>query len=60
MNYQIRFTQDAKTTCTNCTIPSLIATHPFGDSGYVALFEIEPRHEVTVLAVRHQREDDYH
>jgi len=37
----------------------------FGDSGYVALFEIEggPQAElrnVTILAVRHQREDDYH
>ncbi|HKR40217.1 MAG TPA: type II toxin-antitoxin system RelE/ParE family toxin [Paraburkholderia sp.] len=45
----------------------------FGDSGYVALFEIEgaPQGEaspastevdcyVTILAVRHQREDDYH
>ena len=33
---------------------------PFGDSGYVALFEIEARQTVTILAVRHQREDDYH
>lgn len=33
---------------------------PFGSSGYVALFEIEDNHTVTVLAVRHQREDDYH
>jgi plasmid stabilization system protein ParE len=32
---------------------------PFGQSGYVALFEIENRETVTVLAVRHQREDDY-
>jgi plasmid stabilization system protein ParE len=32
----------------------------FGTSGYVALFEIEDAHTVTVLAVRHQREDDYH
>jgi plasmid stabilization system protein ParE len=32
---------------------------PFGASGYVALFEIEPGHVVTVLAVRHQREEDY-
>lgn len=32
---------------------------PFGSAGYVALFEIEDRHTVTVLAVRHQREDDY-
>lgn len=32
---------------------------PFGSAGYVALFEIEDRQSVTVLAVRHQREDDY-
>ena len=32
----------------------------FGHSGYVALFEIDNAHTVTVLAVRHQREDDYH
>jgi plasmid stabilization system protein ParE len=33
---------------------------PFGRSGYVALFEIENRDTVTLLAVRHQREEDYH
>ncbi|HSV84295.1 MAG TPA: type II toxin-antitoxin system RelE/ParE family toxin [Ramlibacter sp.] len=33
---------------------------PFGHSGYVALFEIEDAATVTVLAVRHQLEDDYH
>lgn len=32
----------------------------FGASGYVALFDIEDSETVTVLAVRHQREDDYH
>ena len=32
---------------------------PFGSAGYVALFEIEDQETVTVLAVRHQREDDY-
>ena len=32
---------------------------PFGGSGYVALFEIDDDQTVTVLAVRHQREDDY-
>lgn len=30
----------------------------FGSSGYVALFEIDDASTVTVLAVRHQREDD--
>jgi len=33
---------------------------PFGSSGYVALFEIEDSETATILAVRHQREDDYH
>lgn len=32
----------------------------FGSAGYVALFEIEDPDTVTVLAVRHQREEDYH
>jgi plasmid stabilization system protein ParE len=33
---------------------------PFGATGYVALFDIDSAETVTVLAVRHQREDDYH
>ena len=33
---------------------------PFGNTGYVALFEIEGKDVVAVCAVRHQREDDYH
>ncbi|HEX4234706.1 MAG TPA: type II toxin-antitoxin system RelE/ParE family toxin [Caldimonas sp.] len=33
---------------------------PFGDTGYVALYEIVSTSEVVVLAVRHQREEDYH
>lgn len=32
----------------------------FGSSGYVALFDIDTAATVTILAVRHQREDDYH
>lgn len=32
----------------------------YGSSGYVALFEIENNETVTILAVRYQREDDYH
>ena len=32
----------------------------FGGAGYVALFEIEDERTVNILAVRHQREDDYH
>ena len=33
---------------------------PFGSAGYVALFEIESTAAVNILAVRHQREEDYH
>lgn len=33
---------------------------PFGDTGYVALFEIVDDRTVIVAAVRHQLEDDYH
>lgn len=33
---------------------------PFGSSGYVVLFSIKNNGTVTVAAVRHQREDDYH
>jgi plasmid stabilization system protein ParE len=32
----------------------------FGSSGYLALFEITSDEEVTVMAVKHQREIDYH
>jgi plasmid stabilization system protein ParE len=32
---------------------------PFGSAGYVALFEIDNDEAVTILAVRHQREDDF-
>jgi plasmid stabilization system protein ParE len=31
----------------------------FGAFGYVALFEIEDEQTVTILAVRHQRDDDF-
>ena len=33
---------------------------PFGATGYVALYEIAGPSTVFVLAVRHQREEDYH
>ena len=32
----------------------------FGSTGYVALFEIDDATTVTVLAIRHQREEDFH
>lgn len=33
---------------------------PFRGAGYVALYEIQDAAHVTVLAARHQLEDDYH
>lgn len=33
---------------------------PFGATGYVVLYEIADASTVVVLAVRHQREEDYH
>jgi hypothetical protein len=33
---------------------------PFGKAGYLALYEIVSTSKVVVLAVRHQREEDYH
>ena len=32
----------------------------FCNSGYVVLFETENKATVTILAIRHQRESDYH
>ncbi len=32
----------------------------FGRSGYVALFEITSEELVSILAIKHQRESDYH
>ena len=33
---------------------------PFGGTGYVVLYEIVSTSKVVALAVRHQREEDYH
>lgn len=33
---------------------------PFGGAGYVILFRVTDARTVSVLAVRHQREEDYH
>lgn len=33
---------------------------PFGAAGYVALFDIQDNTTVTLLAIRHQREEDFH
>jgi plasmid stabilization system protein ParE len=32
---------------------------PFGNSGFIVLFEIEDANTVTILTVRHQRQDDF-
>ena len=47
-----------KATAGNAFLRELVIA--FGAAGYVALFEIDDARTVTVLAVRHQREDDYH
>jgi hypothetical protein len=44
--------------CDNPLIREIVI--PFGRAGYVALFEIENAQTVTVTALRHQREEDYH
>ena len=33
---------------------------PFGSTGYVALYEIVSMSKIVVLALRHQREEDFH
>ncbi|QKK16135.1 type II toxin-antitoxin system RelE/ParE family toxin [Rhizobium indicum] len=33
---------------------------PFGSAGYVILFKLMSETSVIILAVRHQREEDYH
>jgi plasmid stabilization system protein ParE len=43
---------------TRSTLRELII--PFGATGYVALYEIASASLVVILAVRHQREEDYH
>ncbi len=32
---------------------------PFGRTGYLALYQLSPDGDVNILAIRHQREDDY-
>jgi len=33
---------------------------PFHGAGYVVMYEIEAEAQITIVAVRHQLEDDYH
>lgn len=59
----MEFLRDFPFTCRkalpdNPFIREMIIT--FGSSGYVALFEIEDGKTVTILAIRHQREEDYY
>jgi plasmid stabilization system protein ParE len=59
----IEFLQDFPFTCRkgaseNALLREMII--PFGARGYVVLFEIESNNLVTILAIRHQREEDYH
>ncbi|MBW6510911.1 MAG: type II toxin-antitoxin system RelE/ParE family toxin [Desulfuromonadaceae bacterium] len=55
--------QDFPFTCRKATFENPFLREmviSFGAGGYVALFEIEAENLVTILAVRHQREEDYH
>ena len=59
----IKLLQDFPFTCRKASSDSPFLREmviPFGAGGYVALFEIEAEKFVTILAVRHQREEDYH
>ncbi|WP_332305729.1 type II toxin-antitoxin system RelE/ParE family toxin [Rhizobium sp. GR12] len=47
-----------KASAENSLIRELLV--PFGSSGYIVLFRIDGPETVTIAAVRHQREDDYH
>ena len=33
---------------------------PAGSTGYVALYDIDPKNIMNILAVRHPREEDYY
>lgn len=59
----INFLQDFPFTCRKATPTTPMLREmiiPFGSKGYVVLFEIEDNETVTILAVRHQLEEDYH
>lgn len=58
----IEFLQTFPFTCRKATADNPFLREiiiPFGSGGYVALFEIEDHETVTILAIRHQREEDY-
>jgi plasmid stabilization system protein ParE len=59
----IAFLQDFPFTCRKAAADTPFLRElviSFGGAGYVALFEIDDQETVTILAIRHQREDDYH
>lgn len=59
----VTFLQDFPFTCRKATPVNPLLRGmiiPFGSKGYVALFEIENNETVTILAFRHQLEEDYH
>ncbi len=59
----VGFLQDFPFTCRKATPENPLLREmiiPFGSKGYVVLFEIENNKTVTILAVRHQLEEDYH
>lgn len=59
----IAFLQDFPFTCRKAAADTPFLRElviPFGAAGYVALFEIDDHETVTILAIRHQREDDYY
>lgn len=59
----VTFLQDFPFTCRKATPGNPLLREmiiPFGSKGYVALFEIENNDTVTILAFRHQLEEDYH
>lgn len=59
----IEFLREFPFTCRKAEPDSMFLREiviPFGAAGYIALFEIENSETVTILAIRHQREDDYY
>ena len=59
----IEFLQEFPFTCRKATPENPLLREmiiSFGTKGYVILFEIESEQAVTILAIRHQREEDYH
>jgi len=63
MEKGIKFLQDFPFTCRKATPENPLLREmiiPFDSKGYVVLLEIEDNETVTILAVCHQLEEDYH